>query len=123
MSRSCHSGWSSNAGLGVAAQQPGEPGDPLGQDRVPLVGHRRAALLARLERLHDLGDLGVLQVADLGREPLERAAEDRDRREERGVPVALDDLGADRVHAQPEVGEDLGLDVRRRGGCTSPPGR
>ena len=91
------------AGLGVAAQQAGEPGDPLGQDRVALVGHRRAALLALAERLHDLGDLGVLEVADLGREPLERAAEDRDGREERGVPVALDDLGADRVHAQPEV--------------------
>ena len=32
--------------------------------------------------------------------------------EERRVPVALDDLGADRVHVQPELREDLGLDVR-----------
>ena len=123
MSRSCHSGWFSNAGLRVAAQQPGEPGDPLGQDRVALVGHRRAALLALPERLHDLADLGVLEVADLGREALERAAEDRDGREERRVPVALDDLGAHRVDAQPELAEDLRLDVRRRGGCTSRPGR
>ena len=65
-----------------------------------------------LERLHDLADLGVLEVADLGREALERAAEDRDRGEERRVPVALDDLGADRVRVQPELGEHLGLDVR-----------
>ena len=61
----------------VAAQQPGEPGDPLGQDRVALVGHRARALLAGLERLLELADLGVLEVADLGREALERAAEDR----------------------------------------------
>ena len=27
--------------LGVAAEQPGEPGDSLGQDRIPFVGHRR----------------------------------------------------------------------------------
>ena len=26
--------------VGVAAQEPGEAGDPLGQDRVALVGHR-----------------------------------------------------------------------------------
>ena len=99
-------------GLGVAAQQPGEPGDPLGQDRVALVGHRARALLAGLERLLDLADLGVLEVADLGREALQRAAEDRDRGEQRGVPVALDDLGADRVGVQAELGEHLRLDVR-----------
>ena len=61
--------------LGVAAQQPGEAGDPLGEDRVALVGHRARALLAGAERLLDLADLGVLEVADLGREPLDRAAE------------------------------------------------
>ena len=111
MSRSCQSGWSSSAVCGVAAQQPGQPGDPLGQDRVALVGHRRRALLAGRERLLELADLGVLEVADLGREALERAAEDGDRGEQRGVPVALDDLGADRVDVQAERGEDLGLDV------------
>ena len=108
-------------GLGVAAEQAGEAGDPLGQDRVALVGHRARALLAGLERLHDLADLGVLEVPDLGREPLQRAAEDGDRRQQRGVPVALDDLGARRVGVEAELGEDLGLDVRARGGCTSRP--
>ena len=65
---------------GVAAEEPGEAGDPLGQDRVALVGHRAAALLAGLERLLDLADLRVLEVADLGREPLQRAAGDGDGR-------------------------------------------
>ena len=91
-------------GVGVAAQQPGETGDPLGQDRVALVGHRRRALLAGLERLLDLADLGVLEVADLGREALQRATDDGDRGQQRGVAVALDDLGADRVGMETEVG-------------------
>ena len=96
---------------GVAAEQAGQAGDPLGDDRVALVGHRRAALLAAPERLHQLADLGVLEVADLGREALQRAAGDRDRGEDRGVAIALDDLGAHRVHREAEVGEDLRLEV------------
>ena len=98
--------------VGIATQQARESGDPLRQDRIALVGHRRRALLAGLERLLDLADLGVLEVPDLGREALERAAEDRDRSQQRRVPVALDDLGADRIGVQSEVGEDLRLDVR-----------
>ena len=58
---------------GVAAQQPGQTGDPLGQDRVALVGHRAGALLAAPERLLELADLGVLEVADLGRDALQRS--------------------------------------------------
>ena len=38
---------SSSADDGVAAQHPGQAGDALADDRVALVGHRRAALLAR----------------------------------------------------------------------------
>ncbi len=98
-------------GLGVAAEEPGQPGDPLCEDRIALMGHRRAALLAGPERLHDLADLGVLEFADLGREPLERAAGDGDGRDERGVAVTLDDLRADRVRVQAEVGQDLRLDI------------
>ena len=56
-------------------------------------------------------DLGVLQVADLGGEALEGAAEDRDRGEQRRVPVALDDLGADRIGVKTERGEDFRFDV------------
>ena len=111
MSRSCHSGWFSSAVPGVAAEHARETRHALREDRVALVGHRRRALLALLERLLDLADLGVLEVPDLGREPLQAPAEDRDRRQERRVPVALDDLGARRVDRQAELGHDLGLDL------------
>ena len=122
MSRSCQSGWFSKAGLGVAAQEPGQAGDPLGQDRVALVGHRRAALLAGPERLLELADLGVLEVPDLGREALQGAAGDGDRGEQRRVAVALDDLGRDRVDG---AGRDRPAPPPRdpgRGGCTCRPG-
>src|SRR5207237_7192748 len=67
---------------------------------------------AGLEGLLELADLGVLEVPDLGREALQRAAGDGNRGEERGVPVALDDLGAHGVDGEPELGEDVGLDLR-----------
>ncbi len=113
MSRSCQRGWFSKRGARVAAQQAGQAGDALGHDRVALVGHRGAALLAGAERLHQLTDLGVLEIADLGGEALQRAARDRDGGEDRGVPIALDDLGAHRVDVEAEVGEHLLLEIGR----------
>ena len=83
MSRSCHSATFSSADDGVAAQHPGEAGDALAGDRVALVRHRRRALLAAAERLLRLAHLGALQVADLGREPVERRAEHGQRAEQR----------------------------------------
>ena len=112
MSRSCHSAWSSRPATAYPRSRRARPGEPLGQDRVALVGHRAGALLARSERLLELADLGVLEVAHLGREALDGAAGDGDRGQERGVPVALHDLGADRVDVQAELGQDLRLDVR-----------
>src|SRR5258706_12679023 len=91
--------------MGVATKEPGEPGDPLGQNRIALVRHRRAALLAGLERLLELADLGVLEVADLGRKALEATADDRDRREQRSVAIALNDLGPRRTGLEPQLRE------------------
>ena len=68
------------AGDGVAAQHAREAADALARDRVALVRHRGGALLAARERLGRLAHLAALQVADLGREAVERAAEDRERR-------------------------------------------
>ena len=34
--------------------------------------------------------------------------------EQRRVPVALDDLGADRIRVEPERGKDLGFEIRRK---------
>ena len=91
---------------------PGEPGQVLRQHRVALVRHGRAALLPDRERLLGLADLGALQVADLGREPLDRGREQRQGGGERGVAVARDHLGRDRLRAQPEPLGDRGLDPR-----------
>ena len=99
MSRSCQRAMFSSPGLGVAAQDAGEAGDPLGADRVALVRHRRGALLAGGERLLDLAHLGPLQVADLGREALQAGAGDRDPRGEHGVAVARDRPGWRRPRA------------------------
>src|SRR5688572_25668032 len=96
---------------GIAAEEPRQTRDPFRQDRVALVGHRRAALLTGLERLLELADLGVLEVPDLRREALEAAAQDRHRAEERGMPVALDDLCARGVGVEPELAENLRLQI------------
>jgi hypothetical protein len=99
-------------GRGVAAQQAGHAGDPLAQDGIALVGHRRAALLARPERLHQLADLGVLEVADLGGDAFHRAARNGDRCDQRRVAVPLDDLRGDWVAVQSQLGQHLVLQVR-----------
>ena len=52
-----------------------DPADALGRDRVALVRHRRRALLAAAERLLHLAHLGAGEVADLGREAVERRGE------------------------------------------------
>ena len=98
--------------LGVAAQHAREAADALAHDRVALVRHRaRALLLPGAERLLGLADLGALEVADLGREPLEARAGERDRLQQRGVAVARDDLGRDRLGGEPEAREDARLEV------------
>ena len=48
-----------------------QPADPLGDDRVPLVRHRRRSLLTASEGLLDLAHLRPGEVPDLEREPLE----------------------------------------------------
>ena len=96
---------------GVAAQHARQAGDPLGQDRVALVRHRRRALLARAERLLDLAHLGPLEVADLGGEALEAGAGQRDRLEQLGVAVARHDLGRDVLGAQPQPLEHARLEL------------
>ena len=72
MSRSCQSAMFSSAASGVAAHEAREAAQVLGQDRVPLVRHRRGALLPAPERLERLAHLGALQMADLERDALAR---------------------------------------------------
>src|SRR5262245_59791619 len=71
---------------------PCEAAEAFGNDRVPFVRHCRGTLLPAPERLLDLGDLGTSEVSDLERELLERCRNERERREQLGVPVALENL-------------------------------
>jgi hypothetical protein len=93
-----------------------EAADPLGDDRVPLVRHRRRALLTLAERLLHLGHFRPGQVPNLERESLQRGRGQRERREQRGVPVALHDLRRGRLRLEPEPLArdplDLGVDCR-----------
>ncbi len=81
--------------LCVAADHAGEPGDPLGADRVSLVRRSpRSPSYGPREQLFDLAHLGLLEVADLGREALQaenRGERDRLRAGRRGGR-APDDL-------------------------------
>src|SRR4051794_21486652 len=114
-----------DARLRVAAQHAREAADALADDRVALVRHRaRALLLPGAERLLGLADLGALEVADLGREALEAGPGERDRLQQRGVAVARDDLGRDRLGGAAAPGghpppPDPG--GGRRGGGRRPP--
>jgi hypothetical protein len=92
-----------------------EPADALGDDRVPLVWHRRGAFLSRAERLLHLAHLRAGEMADLSREALERRREQRERGEKLGVAVALEDLRRARggFEAEPLAGDTLDLGVDR----------
>ena len=102
MSRSCQSAWFSMRGRGVAAHHAREAGDVLEAPGVALVRHRRGALLARAELLLDLAHLGARQVAELDGDLLEARGDQRERVDERGVAVALHDLGGRRLEADAE---------------------
>ena len=64
--------------------------------------HRRRALLPLAERLGDLGDLRPSQVADLDGEALERGGDERQRRQQRRVPVARQHLRRGRLRTEPQ---------------------
>ena len=112
MSRSCQSATFSSAGTTWLRTSRARPHRFSLIHGIALVRHRRAALLAARERLGGLADLGALQMADLGREALDAAGDDRERGEERGVAVARDHLGRDRLRREAEPRGDLGLDRR-----------
>ena len=101
--------------LGVAAQHARETGDLLALDGVALVRHRRGPLLSGAEGLLGLAHLGALQVAKLGRQPLEAGAGERDRAEQLRVAVARDDLCGDVLAREPQAREHAQLEVGTRG--------
>ena len=115
MSRSCHRATFSSPTSALRAQHAGQAADALAHDRVALVRHRRASPSGPARTAPRLAHLGALQVADLQGEPLERGADAGDRREQRGVPVARDDLRRDRLAPSPSAPQRRA--PRRAGRC------
>src|SRR4051794_3563358 len=92
---------------------------PLGDNGVPLVRHRRRALLTLSERLGHLGHLGACQVSDLECEALQRGRDECERGQQLGLPVAWQNLRRDRLwlESQALAGEPLELGLGR---CVRP---
>jgi hypothetical protein len=88
------------------------PSEVLGQHRIALVRHRRAALLAFGEELFGLAHLGALQMADFGGQVLDRSGDNGEAGKEGGVPVARDDLRGDRLDGKAELLGDMLLHPR-----------
>ena len=116
MSRSCHSATFSRPTIAVPADEPREAADPLGDDRVALVGHRGGALLAGSERLLDLAHFRAREVSDLEREAIERRREHGEGGEDLRVAIALEDLrrAGGRVESKRLARDPLHLRCRGR---------
>ena len=90
-----------------------QPGQVLAQHRVALVRHRRGALLPGMEELLRLPHLAALQMAHLGRQPLDAATRSPPSVAEiRRVPVARDHLRGNRLRRQPQLLRDILLHPR-----------
>ena len=96
-------------GQRIGAHHAGQAGDIFRQHRIALVRHRRRALLALREEFFRFQHLGALQMADFGREPLDRGGDHAQRREIHRVPVARDHLGRDRLDREPHGLGDMRL--------------
>ena len=112
MSRSCHSATFFERRDHRRAHQAGEAGQVLRQHRVALVRHGGGALLARREIFLGLAHFGALEMADLDGDALHGRGDHGERREERGVAVARDHLGRDRLDCESELLRDVFLDAR-----------
>src|SRR5206468_5963166 len=99
-------------GQRVAAQDARQAGEPFARDRVALVRHGAGAFLALGETFFGFEHFGALQVAELGGPPLHARPDERQRAEELGVDVALDDLRGDGRRPQTQLAADLRLDAR-----------
>ena len=97
------------AGAQIAPQQAGQTAEPLRQNRVALVRHGGASLLAGAEGLFGLTQLASGQMADLRAHQLDGGADRRAGPEILGVTVACDHLRR-RHRLQAERGADMGFD-------------
>ncbi len=68
--------------------------------------------MAGMEKFLGFADFGALQMAHFGRQALDRAGDDAQRREIGGVAVARDDLSGDGFSGEAEFFGDIGFDAR-----------
>ncbi len=94
------------------ADEAGEAAEVFGQHRVALVRHGGAALLPGVEELLRLAHLGALQMPHFGRQTLDARGDHAQRGEERGVAVARDHLGGDRLGGEPQLLRHVFLHAR-----------
>src|SRR5579859_942695 len=79
-------------GNGVPTEHTREAGETLAGDGIALVRHGTAAFLAFRKEFLRFEDLGALQMAELDRPTFNAGGDERERVDEFGVEVALDDL-------------------------------
>ena len=100
MSRSCQSATSSSAGTTAARTTRASPQRFSLRIGLRLCGIALEPFWPDRERLLGLADLGALPVAHVRREPLDAGRDERERREERRVPIARDDLRRHRLRLE-----------------------
>ena len=98
--------------LRVGAHHPRQSADLLAGHGIALVRHGRRAFLLFAEKFLGLADFGALQVADFGRDLVERGGDHRQRRQIMRVPVALDHLRRNRRRLQSQPRADFFFQFR-----------
>ena len=114
MSRSCQSATSSSAGTTAARTMRARPQRFSLRIGLRLWGIALEPFWPDGERLLGLADLAPLPVAHVRREPLDRRRDERERREERRVPIARDDLRRDRLGREAERRRARAASIVRR---------
>src|ERR1700758_2978982 len=93
--------------LRVRSDHAGQAADLLERYWIALVRHGGGSLLLFAEEFFGFANFGTLQVADFGRDLVERGGDHGQRGEIVGVAIALDDLRGDRGGFQSEAGANL----------------
>src|SRR3954469_4177170 len=97
--------------MAVSPNDPRKAAQTLAGDRIALVRHGRAPLLAFTEKFFDLQDLRALKMPKLRRPAVDARSNQRQREQKFRVPVTLDDLGRNRRRPQPQLLADACFDL------------
>ena len=97
----------------VAADHASKTSEVLRQDRVALVRHRRASLLARCKIFLRLKHFRALEMTDFRRKAFDGRGDHAERCKEHGVTVTGDNLCRDWLDLKAELGCDMLFDLRR----------